>query len=367
MIRILHVVTYMGRGGLETMLMNYYRALDRSQFQFDFLTHRIEKHEYDDEILSLGGKIYHISRLNPFSVSYKKELLEFLKKHPEYKIIHVHQDCLSSVILKRAKQCNIPVRIAHSHSSSQDKNLKYLIKLWYKRWIPKYATDLFACGKEAGDWMFGGAKYKIINNAISAKVYTFDAGKRDGMRKELSLGNAFTLGLTARFSWAKNHHFLLDIFDEVLKMDPSAKLLLVGDGELRKDIEAKMHELGLAEHVIMTGVRSDVQNLLQAMDVFVMPSNYEGLGVAAVEAQAAGLPCFLSEKVPEACKITDSVYYIALSESARTWASQILSVKGKERKNTYQEIKNSGYDIEQNAKQLENFYIKKYENLGERN
>lgn len=367
MIRILHVVTYMGRGGLETMLMNYYRALDRSQFQFDFLTHRIEKHEYDDEILSLGGKIYHISRLNPFSVSYKKELLEFLKKHPEYKIIHVHQDCLSSVILKRAKQCNIPVRIAHSHSSSQDKNLKYLIKLWYKRWIPKYATDLFACGKEAGDWMFGGAKYQIINNAISAKVYTFDAGKRDGMRKELNLGNAFTLGLTARFSWAKNHHFLLDIFDEVLKMDPSAKLLLVGDGELRKDIEAKMHELGLAEHVIMTGVRSDVQNLLQAMDVFVMPSNYEGLGVAAVEAQAAGLPCFLSEKVPEACKITDSVYYIALSESARTWASQILSVKGKERKNTYQEIKNSGYDIEQNVKQLENFYIKKYENLGERN
>ena len=367
MLRVLHVVTDMNRGGLETMIMNYYRNIDRKKIQFDFLVHRGYRASYDDEIESYGGKIYRLSRLIPWSKNYIKMLDAFFQDHPEYKIVHVHQDCLSGVILKVAEKNGVPIRIAHSHSSSQDKNLKYLIKLWYKRWIPKYATDLFACGKEAGDWMFGGAKYKIINNAISAKVYTFDAGKRDVMRKELNLGNAFTLGLTARFSWAKNHHFLLDIFDEVLKMDPSAKLLLVGDGELRKDIEAKMHELGLAEHVIMTGVRSDVQNLLQAMDVFVMPSNYEGLGVAAVEAQAAGLPCFLSDKVPEACKITDSVYYIALSESARTWASQILSVKGKERKNTYQEIKNSGYDIEQNAKQLENFYIKKYENLGERN
>ena len=254
MLRVLHVVTDMNRGGLETMIMNYYRNIDRKKIQFDFLVHRGYRASYDDEIESYGGKIYRLSRLIPWSKNYIKMLDAFFQDHPEYKIVHVHQDCLSGVILKVAEKTGVPIRIAHSHSSSQDKNLKYLIKLWYKRWIPKYATDLFACGKEAGDWMFGGAKYKIINNAISAKVYTFDAGKRDVMRKELNLGNAFTLGLTARFSWAKNHHFLLDIFDEVLKMDPSAKLLLVGDGELRKDIEAKMHELGLAEQVLMTGV-----------------------------------------------------------------------------------------------------------------
>ena len=269
--------------------------------------------------------------------------------------------------MKVAEKNGVPVRIAHSHASSQDKNLKYLIKLWHKRYIPTCATDLFACGKEAGDWMFSGADYKIIKNAISAKDYVFDIGKREKIRKELNLGTSFTLGLTARFSWAKNHYFLLEIFSEVLKMEPSAKLLLVGDGDLRENIEAKINELRLTGHVIMTGIRSDVQYLLQAMDVFVMPSNYEGLGVAAVEAQAAGLPCFLSEKVPIACKMTDSVYYISLSEPAKIWARQILSVKGKERKNTYQEIKDADYDIDENAQKLQMFYVKRMEENHEMN
>ena len=163
--RVLQVVTHMNRGGLETMLMNYYRHTDRNKVQFDFLAHRDDRAAYDDEIESLGGTIYRLPRLVPWSGSYQRALNDFFEKHPEYRIVHVHQDCLSSVILKAAQKNGVPVRIAHSHSANQDRNLKYPIKLWYKRSIPQYATALFACGKDAGDWMFNGASYQIVNNA----------------------------------------------------------------------------------------------------------------------------------------------------------------------------------------------------------
>lgn len=152
-IRVLHVVTYMGRGGLETMLMNYYRHIDRTKVQFDFLVHRDFEADYDQEINELGGRIYHVSKLIPWSRKYKQELKCFFRDHPEYSIVHVHQDCLSSVALKCAEECGIPVRIAHSHNINQDKNIKYLIKLHYMKNIPKYATDCFACSVEAGEWM----------------------------------------------------------------------------------------------------------------------------------------------------------------------------------------------------------------------
>ena len=178
MIRVLQVATYMGRGGLESMIMNYYRHIDREKVQFDFLVHRQERAAFDDEIESLGGRIYRLPRLVPWSKSYLSALNRFFEEHPEYKVVHVHQDCLSSVILKVAAQHNVPVRVAHSHSANQDKNLKYPVKLWCRRSIPRCATHLFACGKDAGDWMFGGASYQIINNAIDTTAYTYDTNKR---------------------------------------------------------------------------------------------------------------------------------------------------------------------------------------------
>jgi glycosyltransferase involved in cell wall biosynthesis len=244
-LRILHVVTYMGLGGLETMLMNYYRKIDRDKIQFDFLVHRNEEAYYDKEIESLGGKIFHLPRLNPFSKSYKNALENFLLNHPEYKIIHVHQDCLSGVILKVAEECGVPVRIAHSHNSNQDKNLKYLIKLYYKRIIPKYSTHLFACGKKAGEWMFSGAKFDILNNAIEAEKYTFSQEKRNQMRIKLNIpDNKLVIGHVGRFSEPKNHSFLIKIFAEILKTT-DALLLLVGDGELRPNIEAQAKQFGI--------------------------------------------------------------------------------------------------------------------------
>lgn len=362
MIRILHVVTYMGRGGLETVLMNYYRNIDRSKVQFDFLTHRDFRADYDDEIETLGGKIYRLPRLVPWSPSYKKALNSFFGEHPEYKIVHVHQDCLSSVILRAAKSHDVPVRIAHSHNNNQDKNLKYLIKLFYRRSIPKYATELFACSKEAGEWMFRGAPYTVLNNAINADIYKYIPDISRQKRRLLSIpDDVFVVGHIGRFAPQKNHDFLIDIFFEIQKQRADSRLLLVGDGELRSNAEAKVNKLGISEKVIFTGIRNDIPELLQAMDVFVMPSKYEGLGLAAIEAQAGGLHCFVSDDVSKECNVTNLVSYSSLENDAKHWAEMILSCADKERRDTYDLIKNSGYDIVSNAMWLQNHYIELWE------
>lgn len=357
-VRVLHVVTYMGRGGLETMIMNYYRHIDRTKVQFDFLVHRDFRADYDDEIEHLGGRIYHVARLVPWSKSYHHELEAFFEEHPEYKIIHVHQDCLSSVALRVAEQKRIPVRIAHSHSSSQDKNWKYFVKLFYKQLIPRYATQLFACGKKAGDWMFGGAPYRIVQNAVNTSVYLPSGARRQNSREMLQIDETcFLVGHVGRFSYPKNHSFLIKIFSELKKKDESTKLLLVGDGESRREIEKMVEEQGMKDSVIFMGIRKDVPDLMQAMDVFVLPSLYEGLPVTMVEAQASGLPCFISDKVPLDCKITDSVIQLALDKSPEEWAESILSMKNQKRKNNYDIIKKAGFDIEENANWLQSFYL----------
>ena len=357
-IRVLQVVTHMNRGGLETMLMNYYRHIDRTQVQFDFLVHRQARAAYDDEIESLGGVIYRLPRLVPWSRSYLNALDAFFETHPEYQIVHVHQDCLSSVILKAAQKHGVQVRIAHSHSSSQDRNLKYIIKVIYKRSIPKYATHLFACAELAGKWMFGKASFTVLNNAISTASYSFNEESRSQLREQLKIPkNSFVVGHVGRFSYPKNHTFLIDIFSQIYRRNDNTMLLLVGDGDLRPQIEQKVSDLGLTERVIFTGVRSDVSDLLQAMDAFVFPSNYEGLPVTLVEAQASGLPCFISDKVPYDCVLTDLVTQVPLDAPPKKWAEIVMSAQNRKRRNTYNEIVQAGFDIKANAMWLEAFYL----------
>ena len=360
-IRILHVVTYMGRGGLETMIMNYYRHMDRSKVQFDFLTHRDFRADYDEEIESLGGRIYRLPRLVPWNKSYLRALDAFFEEHPEYKIVHVHQDCLSSVILKAAEKHGVPVRIGHSHNSNQDKNLKYLIKMFYKRKIPTYATQLFACGRESGEWMFDGASYRVLNNAIDSNQYKYNAELRVQIHSRLGIGNdTFVIGHVGRFHLQKNHTFLLDVFAEVKKQRPNSVLLLVGDGDLRSEMEQKAVTLGIADGVIFAGVRSDVADIMQAMDCFVFPSLYEGLGIVAIEAQASGLPCLASDGVPTECDITNLIEHIPLKAGAAVWAERILAQAGRPRRDTSEEIIRSGYDIEANAQWLQNYYLEQW-------
>lgn len=361
MIRVLHVVTHMNRGGLETMIMNYYRNIDKKKIQFDFLVHRMERAAYDEEIETLGGYIHRLPVLNPFSLKYRKKLNNFFKEHPEYQIVHVHQDCLSSIILKAAKKNGVRVRIAHSHNANQDKNIKYFIKIFYMQFIPHYATALMACGQAAGDWMFQGKNYTILNNAINCEEYAFNAKKRKDLREQLNINkDELIIGHIGRFSSPKNHKFLVEVFAKVNE-SRSSKLLLIGDGELRGDIEKQVKELKLEDKVIFTGVRSDIPDLLQAMDIFVFPSVYEGLPVTMIEAQASGIQCVISDAISDKCIITKNVVSIEkLSDSKEKWAELILKKAKIQRRDTTDEIKTHGYDIKENAKWLEEFYLRSY-------
>lgn len=359
-IRILHVVTYMGRGGLESMLMNYYRNIDRTKVQFDFLVHRDFEADYDKEILSLGGQIFHVSRLVPWSRSYRAELKKFFHEHPEYKIIHVHQDCLSSVALQCAEECGIPVRIAHSHNSNQDKNLKYPIKLFYKRKIPNYTTHYFACGQEAGEWMFPHQKFDILNNAIDAQKYRYSSETAQRIRQELGIEGKFVVGHVGRFRKQKNHEFLIRIFDALLKKQPNAVLLLVGDGDEEDAVKAQVQSLGIQDKVLFLGARSDVPQLMQAMDAFAFPSLYEGLPLTMIEAQAAGLPCIISDCIPGECIVTDMVTQLSLDTNPEAWADTIIKHHGEARVDRYPEICHAGFDIKDNSQKLQNFYLEQF-------
>lgn len=355
-IRVLHVVTYMGRGGLETMIMNYYRNIDRSKVQFDFLIHRDERWDYDDEIEKLGGKIYHLPRLNPFSAKYLKSLDNFFKEHNEYGIVHCHQDCLSGIVLKYAKKNGVPFTIAHSHSSNQNKNLKYIIKLMAKKSIPKYADYLFACSKDAGQWMFNTDNFAILNNAIDTSCYIYNKEKSIQMKKRLGVEDKFIVGHVGRFRKEKNHSFIIDVFKEVSEINKDSILLLVGDGEIMEDIKNKVRSLGLEEKVIFLGARNDVNDLMQIMDVFLLPSLYEGFGMVLIEAQASDLKCIVSDKIPNDGIISNKVKKLNLNSDIKNWVDEILNIKNTKR-NVITDIEKSKYDIKPNAKYLERFYL----------
>lgn len=361
MVRVLHIVTNMDRGGLETMLMNYYRHMDREKIQFDFLEHRRDRAAYDDEIESLGGRIFRLPRLNPLSSDYFHALNAFFAAHPEYRIVHSHLDCMSAYPLCAAKNAKVPVRIAHAHSTSQDRNWKLVFKLISKKLISLYTTDLFACSADAGEWMFGTKDVHILPNAIDIERYAFNLLIRNQTKKALGLDDAFVIGHVGRFSAVKNHSFLTDVFAQIKRQEPNSKLLLVGAGSEMQAVQQKVKALGLGADVIFTGVRNDVANLMQAMDVFVFPSLYEGLGIVLIEAQAAGLPCVVSDTIPREAYLTDLITAEKLSSSVEKWAEKILKKRDFPRTDRRDEIAAHGFDITTEAVKLQEFYINAYE------
>jgi glycosyltransferase involved in cell wall biosynthesis len=347
-VRVLHVVTIMNRAGLETMLMNYYRTIDRTKVQFDFLVHRAEKGDYDDEIKKLGGRIY---RFDPITIksmpNYKKKMMKLLKNHPEYRVVHSHLDALSALPLAAAKKAKVPLRIAHSHNTGFDKNAKIIMRYIAKHFIRLYATHYFGCSRDAIVFMFGKTikEYKVINNAINVDDFRFDNSKRNKVRKDLGLGDSFTLGHVGRFSYPKNHEFLIDIFYSVYKQDNNATLLLVGSGHGESEIKKKVAQLKLEENVKFLGLRSDIASIMQAMDVFVMPSRFEGLPVVSIEAQASGLPCVFSDVVTKDLDITGLCEFVSLDNNADAWARRINRTRGVARKDTGKLIKKAGYSV----------------------
>ena len=225
--------------------------------------------------------------------------------------------------------------------------------------IPRYATKLFACSEAAGKWMFKGTEFEVLYNAIDAQQYSYNEDVRNRVRKEFGIAKeTLVIGHVGRFSPPKNHAFLIEIFCDIVRRQPDSKLLLVGDGILRKDIEKKCFDNAVWDKVIFTGLRGDVPDLLQAMDVFVFPSLFEGLGIVTIEAQASGLPCIISDKVPIECKITGGlVKQVKLEESAEYWALQLIESSNIERRNTLNEIRKAGFDVKENVKKLEKIYL----------
>ncbi|EEG77497.1 glycosyltransferase family 1 protein [Dethiobacter alkaliphilus] len=360
-IRVLHVFGRLDSGGAESRTMDIYRKIDKTKVQFDFAIHTDDKCFFTDEVSALGGKIYCFPRFNGKNYfDYKRAWNLFFKEHPEYKIVHGHQTNTGFVYLNEARKNNVPVRIAHARNSNKENIIKkYICKL-----TKLYATHLFAVSQLAGISEFGRdvvdkGFVKIIPNAIEALKYSFDKEMRDIKRKELGIENKFVVSHIGRFHSQKNHSFLLETFKLIVKNNKDAVLVLIGDGPLRNEIEQQISDFGIDHSVILTGIRTDVPELLQAMDILLFPSHFEGLPGVVLEAQAAGLPCVISDKITNEVKITDLVEYVSLDKSAAYWAEKVMKFsQSLERRNTYNAIVEAGYDTEAVANWYQDFYIK---------
>ena len=370
-IRILNLFTIMNRGGAETMVMNYYRNVDKSKIQFDFMVHRTERGAYDDEIEAMGGKIYRMCPIYPQNFAkYKNMLKVFFDEHPEYKIIHSHMSELGCFAFIEAQKHGVKVKICHAHNAPvrESMNIKEKAQLIFRDYFKKkmlpFSDFLFVCGEEAGLWLYGKEnkdKFIMMNNAVDAQKFRFDEEKKQKTRAELSLGDKFTILNVGRFNPQKNHGFILEIFKELKAICPNAVLLLAGTGDLLGETKEKAERLALSDSIKFLGMRSDIDSLVSASDVFLFPSLYEGLPVTMVEAQSSGIKCFISDAVPSQCIITSDVSVLSLKESAKEWAEKISVLQnGYERKDRYEDMVKANFDIKKNAEWLQNFYIQQY-------
>ena len=367
--RVLVLDTVMDRGGAETMTMNYLRHFDRSRVTYDFAVNRDYEAAYEPEIRRLGGRIWRMKPLYPqYFAAYRRQMRELLAAHPEYRIIHSNLEERSYPGLAVAKEMGVPVRIAHAHNRPVGFDVKWPFREYFRLRLPGVVTHRFACGQEAGDWLFGARhRDEVIQqrNAIATADYRYDPAVAAQVREEFGAApGTFVLGHVGRFFPQKNHLFLIDVFRAVHELKPDSVLWLVGGGELHDELKdrvrARADELGLHDAVRFLGVRDDVPRLLQGMDSFVLPSLYEGLPVTMVEAQAAGLPCTISDRVPAQCDLIGVTRSVPLSAPPEEWARTILAQAASpvlaDRREGAGLVADAGFDIVRNAAWLQDFY-----------
>lgn len=364
MIRILHSVSNMDRAGIETMLMNYYRHIDREKIQFDFICNKRKPGAYDDEIHSMGGKIYHSPGLNPAKYfKYMSFMKKLLTEHPEYKIVHAHNGAFGVYALHGAKLAGVPIRIFHAHGASITRDWKLPLKLVCKSRLNANMNMRWSCGIEAAKCYFGenavkNNDYLLIHNAIEVDRFAFNAKVRADMRRRYKLEDKLVIGHVGRFMAQKNHKKQLEIFSEIKKRETSAVLVLLGDGELEAEMEQYADKLGIKNSVMFMGNVANVNEWYQAFDAFALPSVWEGLPVVGVEAQTADLPCVFSANVTKEIAVTPNADFIGIDRSASEWAELILKkANKKQRTDRRDDIRKAGYDIEIEAKKMQDKYM----------
>ena len=381
-IRVLHVLGGVGLGGAESRIMDLYRQMNRDEIQFDFLVHSeamnrctdsavhsrgaIERKPqfYDEEILAMGGHIYVLPKFKVYNYfSYKKAVRKFFAEHREFRVVQGHMTSTAGIYLPIAKKAGVPVTVAHARNAGVVKGPKGAATRFFRQGLAKKADFCFACSALAGQDVFGkeavhAGMVKIIHNAIDVRRFTYDEKVREAVRGQLGVRGKLVLGHVGRFEYQKNHPYLLEIFAEVCKVRPDAVLLLLGEGEKKPAMEERCRQLGIAGQVKFMGNRKDAERYYQAMDIFLLPSFFEGLPGVLVEAQAAGLKCFVSDTVTREAKATDLVTSLSIEQPAQGWAKEILERADYERRDTAQELTAAGFNVYTQAGGYRLFYEK---------
>ncbi len=360
-IKVLQLVPGLDAGGISMLLLNYYKNMDRNKIQFDFAIFYDNIGLTGKEFKKMGSKIYHLPKKSLDFKGYIKSLKNILKEN-NYDIVHAHQNYQSFIPLQLAKKCGIKVRISHCHTTLPDPGYKQkILSIIGKLLNNLYATDKFACGIEAGKFLYGKKinnkqNFFILNNAIDVKKYIYNEKIRNKIRKELHVSNKFVIGTIGRLSKQKNQKFAIDVFKEVYEKNNNAELIIVGNGELEKELKSYVNKLNLNNNVLFLGKRTDVNELLQGFDVFILPSLYEGLPIVGVEAISSSIPCIFSDTITKELKVRENIKYIK-KYNIDEWSKEILTYQDFKRIENSKEVMMNLYDIKKNAKLLENKYI----------
>ena len=359
-IRIVQMMTDMNYGGVEAVVMNYYRFIDRAKVQFDFFCFEGSLLPQRNEIEKLGGRIFIVPKFS-HPLSYIKSVRKIFREN-NYKIVHCHMNTMGVFAMYAAFKENIPIRILHNHSMvnhffSRSEFKRNILKYILRTLCKIYPTHFCACSKAAGDWMYGkNFNYTIFNNGIDVNKFKFNQEIRKSVRSELGIQDKLVVGHIGRFCPPKNHVFLVEIFNNLLSLHDNAVLLLIGEGELLDQVKFKVKRLNIEDKVIFLGKQNDTSKYYQAMDVFCLPSRYEGLPVVAVEAQCSGLPCLFSSYVSKESKILDSTKFLSYEDPLNKWANSLIELAKKQRYDGTVEVRTCHYDIEDEAKSLLFYY-----------
>lgn len=362
--RILHVVSTMDYGGAETLLMSIYKKIDRTQIQFDFLCLNRTEALFSEEILKLGGRLFKVD--GPTHVGlrcYCSQLFRFFKEHQEYDIIHAHLNWDSCFTLWMAKKAGKKHRISHSHVANHKCSIVYyLYMLWAKRINNYCLTERFACSENAGKYLFGSkASFHIMPNSIDTERFRYSESLRLATRQRLQISDEeYVIGHVGRFSPPKNHFFILKVFAKLRQRKPRSRLLFLGSGPLEEAVRQQAVELGINDHIIFAGLHSDTEAYYSAMDLFLFPSLYEGLGIVAIEAQCSGLPVIASTMVPQFAKVTELMDFISLDVPLDTWCDKIieqLNMPRNTRASYETQVAESPYNLDKTVAFLQDYYL----------